>query len=105
HALRSLDAQDQVLPPTVEAYREQVRILSVQLQNGLVSSIVVYQAQATLQTASAQLQDVQRARADLEDALALLSGRPAPSFSIPVSPLLETAPPCVPVGLPADLLT
>ncbi|MFY9550189.1 MAG: efflux transporter outer membrane subunit [Thermoanaerobaculia bacterium] len=103
--LRSLDAQDQILTQTVEAYREQVRILSVQLQNGLVSSIVVYQAQATLQTASAQLQDVQRARADLEHALAILSGRPAPSFSIPVSPLLETAPPCVPVGLPADLLT
>jgi outer membrane protein, multidrug efflux system len=103
--IRSLDAQDQILTQTVEAYREQVRILSVQLKNGLVSSIVVYQAQATLQKALAQLQGVRRARADLEHALAILSGRPAPSFSIPVSPRLDIAPPCVPVGLPADLLS
>ena len=105
YTLRSLDAQNQILTQTVEAYREQVRILAVQLKNGLVGSIVVYQAQATLQTALAQLRDVQRARADVEHALAILSGRPAPSFSIPVSPLLDTNPPCVPVGLPADLLT
>jgi multidrug efflux system outer membrane protein len=103
--IRSLDAQERILTQTVEAYREQVRILSVQLKNGLVGSIVVYQAQATLQTALAQLRDVQRARADVEHALAILSGRPTPSFSIPVSPLLDTTPPCVPVGLPGDLLT
>jgi multidrug efflux system outer membrane protein len=105
YTIRSLDAQDRILSQTVEAYREQVRILSVQLKNGLVGSIVLYQAQATLQTALAQLQDVQRARADIEHALATLSGRPAPSFAIPVSPPLDTTPPCVPVGLPADLLT
>jgi multidrug efflux system outer membrane protein len=104
YTLRSLDAQDQVLTQTLEAYREQVRILSVQLKNGLVSAITVNQAQATLQTASAQLQDVRRARADVEHALAILCGRPAPSFSIPVSPLHDTAPPAVPAGLPADLL-
>ena len=104
YTLRSLDAQDQILTQTVAAYREQVRILSVQLKNGLVGAIVVYQAQATLQAALAQLQDVQRARADLEHALAILAGQPAPSFSIPANPLLDAAPPCVPAGLPADLL-
>ena len=106
YTLRSLDAQDQILTQTVEAYREQVRILSVQLKNGLVGSIVVYQAQAILQTTLAQQRDVQRARADLEHALAILCGRPAPLFSIAASPLdaAHTAPPSVPVGLPADLL-
>jgi multidrug efflux system outer membrane protein len=104
YTLRSLDAQDQILTQTVGTYREQVRILSVQLKNGLVSSIAVYQAQVTLRTALAQLQDVRRARADVEHALAILCGRPAPSFSIAVSLLPATAPPGVPVGLPADLL-
>jgi multidrug efflux system outer membrane protein len=104
YTLRSLDAQDQILTQTVGTYREQVRILSVQLKNGLVSSIALYQAQVTLQTALARLQDVQRARADVEHALAILCGRPAPSFSIAVSLLPATAPPRVPVGLPADLL-
>jgi len=105
YTLRSLDAQDQILTQTVEAYREQGRILSVQLKNGLVSSLAVSQAQATLQTTLAQQQNVQRTRADVEHALAVLCGRPASSFSIPVSPLLDAAPPSVPVGLPADLLT
>jgi multidrug efflux system outer membrane protein len=105
YTLRSLDAQDQILTQTDEAYREQVRILSVQLKNGLVGAIAVSQAQATLQTASAQLQDVRRARADVEHALAILCGRPAPSFSIPVRPLHDSTPPAVPPGLPAELLT
>jgi multidrug efflux system outer membrane protein len=106
YTLRSLDAQDQILTQTAEAYREQVRILSVQLKNGLVGSIVVYQAQAILQTTLAQQRDVQRARADLEHVLSILCGRPAPLFSIAASPLddAHTAPPSVPVGLPADLL-
>jgi multidrug efflux system outer membrane protein len=105
YTLRGLDAQDQILTQTVEAYREQVRILSVQLKNGLVGSIAVYQAQATLQTALAQQKDVRRARADLEHALAILCGRAAPSFSIAVHPQDDApAPPCVPAALPADLL-
>jgi multidrug efflux system outer membrane protein len=105
YTLRSLDAQDQVLRETIDAYREQVRILSVQLENGLVGAIAVHQAHATLDTASAQLLDVRRARADVEHALAILCGRPAPSFSMPVSPLHDAAPPAVPAGLPAELLT
>jgi multidrug efflux system outer membrane protein len=105
YTIRSLDAQDQILAQTVQAYREQVRLLSVQLKNGLVGSIVVYQAQAILQTTLARQQDVHRARADVEHALAILCGRPAPLFSIAVKGMDDApAPPRVPVGLPADLL-
>ena len=46
YTLRALDAQIQILTQTVDAYREQVRLLSVQLRNGLVNPIVVSQAQA-----------------------------------------------------------
>ena len=105
YSLRSLDAQLQILMENVAAYREQVRILFVQLNAGLVSSIVVNQAQAQLQTTLAQQRDVQRARANLEHALALLCGRPAPSFAVAGNPLQEIAPPSVPPGLPAQLLT
>jgi multidrug efflux system outer membrane protein len=104
YALRSLDAQDQILTETVVSYREQVRILSVQLKTGLVSPIVLNQAQAQLQATLAQQRDVQRARADLEHALAILCGRPAPSFGIVSNPLHEASPPAVPPGLPAQLL-
>ena len=104
YALRSLDAQAQILEQTVLAYREQVRLVSVQLRTGLVSPIVVAQAQAQLQTTVAQQRDVLRARADLEHALAILCGRPAPSFAVAVNPLGEVSPPAVPPGLPAQLL-
>ncbi len=104
YTLRSLDAQAQILEQTVVAYREQVRVVSVQLRTGLVSPIVVSQAQAQLQTTLAQQRDVLRARADLEHALAILCGRPAPSFAVAVNPLGEVSPPAVPPGLPAKLL-
>ena len=105
YTLRSLDAQLQILTENVAAYREQVRILSVQVRTGLASAIVVNQAQAQLQATLAQQRDVERARANLEHALAILSGRPAPSFAIAANPLHESAPPVVPPGLPAQLLT
>ena len=87
-----------ILEQTVVAYREQVRLVSVQLRTGLVSPIVVSQAQAQLQTTLAQQRDVLRARAVLEHALAILCGRPAPSFTVAVNPLGEVSPPAVPPG-------
>jgi multidrug efflux system outer membrane protein len=104
YTLRSLDAQAEILERTVVAYREQVRILSVQLRTGLAGPIVVSQAQAQLQATLALQRDVLRARADQEHALAILCGRPAPSFALAVNPLGEVSPPVVPAGLPAQLL-
>jgi outer membrane protein, multidrug efflux system len=100
----TLDAQIQILTETVVSYREQVRLLSVQLKSGLVSPIVLRQAQAQLQTTLAQQRDMERARADVEHALAILCGRAAPSFAVAPSPMHEASPPAVPPGLPAQLL-
>jgi multidrug efflux system outer membrane protein len=104
YAIRSLDAQIDILAQTVVSYREQVRLLTVQLQTGLVSAIALNQAQALLESTLAQQRDAQRARADLEHALAILCGQPAPSFALAANPLREAAPPDVPAGLPAALL-
>src|SRR5213593_3494360 len=104
YSLRSLDAQLQILTDNVAAYREEVRLLSVQLKAGLISAIVVNQAQAQLQATLAQQRDVERARANLEHALAILCGQPAPSFAVAANPPHESAPPAVPPGLPAQLL-
>jgi multidrug efflux system outer membrane protein len=103
-AIRSLDAQIDILAQTVVSYREQVRVMSVQFQTGLVSAIGLHQAQALLESTLAQHRDAQRARADLEHALAILCGQPAPSFAIAANPLSEASPPDVPPGLPAVLL-
>src|SRR5262249_28451549 len=97
--LRALDAQVQILRDNVAAYREQVRILSVQLKNGLVSPIVLNQAQAQLQSTLAQQRDMERARADQEHALAILCGQAAPLFSIDPNPMHEASPPALPAQL------
>jgi outer membrane protein, multidrug efflux system len=105
YALRFLDSQSEILTQTVASYREQVRILSVQVKTGLTSPVVLAQADALLQATVAQQRDVERARADEEHALAILCGQPAPSFSVAANPLREVSPPEVPAGLPAMLLT
>src|SRR5437899_1902284 len=77
YTIRALDAQIQILKDTVTAYEEQVRLLSVQLRTGLVSGIVVSQAQANLkatkaryrQTVAAYVEQVLVAYGDVEDAL------------------------------------
>jgi multidrug efflux system outer membrane protein len=104
YTLRSLDAQLDVLAQTVEAYREEVRVLSVQVNTGIASPIVLNQAQAQLQSTLAQQNDVARARADQEHALAILCGQPAPSFVVASNPQGDSAPPAVPPVLPATLL-
>ena len=104
YTLRLLDAQLDILTRTIVSYQEQVRLLGVQVRTGLASSIVLNQAEAQLQATLAQQQDVARARADEEHALAILCGKPAPSFSVPPNPLHGGSPPAVPPGLPAEVL-
>jgi multidrug efflux system outer membrane protein len=104
YTLRLLDAQIQILARTVVSYREQVRILSVQVRTGLTSPIVLAQADALLQSTLAQQRDFERARADEEHALAILCGQPAAEFAVAANPLGEVSPPAVPAGLPAMLL-
>jgi multidrug efflux system outer membrane protein len=101
YTLRSLDAQEQILGQSVASFREQVRILSVQLKNGLVSPLVLAQAQSQLQATLAQQRDVERARTDQEHVLAILCGAAAPSFAVAAN---QATPPAVPPGLPAQLL-
>jgi outer membrane protein, multidrug efflux system len=105
YTLRLLDAQLDILTRTLGSYEEQVRLLGVQVRTGLASQIVLDQAEAQLQSTRAQQQDVARARADQEHALAILCGQPAPSFSVQVNPLHASTPPAVAPGLPAAVLS
>lgn len=105
YTLRLLDAQLEILDRTIVSYREQVRLLDVQVRTGLASAIVLHQAEAQLQSTLAQQQDVVRARADEEHALAILCGQPAPAFSVPPNPLHAGPAPAVPPGLPATVLS
>jgi NodT family efflux transporter outer membrane factor (OMF) lipoprotein len=70
---------------------------------GIDDQISVVEAQTTLQSAQAGATNVKIARAQYEHAIAVLVGKAASGFSIPVKPM-TTAPPPIPVGVPSELL-
>lgn len=102
-SIRALDAQVVILERTVTSYQRQVDLLQTQLKAGLVGRLNVAQAEALLYATLSDQSEAKRQRADLEHALATLTGRPPSEFSLPTRPL-ELKPPAIPAGLPAELL-
>jgi NodT family efflux transporter outer membrane factor (OMF) lipoprotein len=101
--LRALDAQQQLLDATVKAYSKSLDLTQNKYASGVSSRGDVLQAETQLKTTEAQEIDVGVQRAQLEHAIAVLVGKPASDFSIPVIPLVG-APPPIPVGIPSELL-
>jgi NodT family efflux transporter outer membrane factor (OMF) lipoprotein len=101
--LRALDAEEQLLNSTVSAYEKALELTQNRYSGGVASQVDVAQAQTQLETTRAQAIDLGVQRAQLEHAIAVLIGQPAPAFSLPGSPLNST-PPVVPAGFPSDLL-
>ncbi len=101
--VRVLDRQKQLLDATVQAYKRSLELAVNQYKSGVVSRADVLQAETQFKTIQVQAIDVGVQRAQAEHAIALLIGRPASDFSVPLSPL-DTVPPPIPVGVPSDLL-
>ena len=101
--LRVLDGQKKLLDETVIAYQKNLELTKNHYASGVASRADVLQADTQLKTTQAQAIDVGVQRAQLEHAIALLVGRPASAFSIPVAPL-GVSPPPIPVGVPSELL-
>jgi NodT family efflux transporter outer membrane factor (OMF) lipoprotein len=102
-SLRGLDAQDAVLLATVDAFQKFLDLTTNQYNSGIVSKAAVAAAQTQLDTTKAQLINVGVQRAVFEDAIATLTGKPAPDFSLKKNALTGT-PPAIPVGMPSTLL-
>ena len=101
--IRGQDALQQILDSTVAQDQKALELTRSQYELGLTDRIAVVQAETTLESAQAQATNLGIARAQFEHAIALLVGKPASEFSIPVKPVLTTPPP-IPVGLPSQLL-
>ncbi len=101
--LRILDMQRELLNATVAAYERSLQLTKNQYESGVATRADVLQAETQLKTTKAQAIDTGVQRAQLEHAIAVLTGKIASSFSLPVKKLVFT-PPDVPVGLPSDLL-
>jgi len=101
--LRTLDAQNQLLDTTVVAYQKFLELTKNRYAGGVASKGDVLLAETQLKTTQAQAIDIGVQRAQLEHAIAVLAGKPASVFSIPVTPL-TLAPPIIPFGVPSELL-
>jgi multidrug efflux system outer membrane protein len=102
--LLELDLQLQITQDTVKTQEDSVKLTSVRLDHGVATRLDVLQAQQVLDTANAQIPDLQRQIGQEEDAISILIGD-YPQGVPRGRPLAEQAlPPDVPAGLPSSLL-
>ena len=102
-ALRELDAEAQVVQESVSIQQRGLQLVDARHKGGVASGLDLAQQQTLLDSTQTQLYLVKQQRAQFEHAIAVLTGNPASTFSVPVRPL-DASPPAVPLGVPSDLL-
>jgi NodT family efflux transporter outer membrane factor (OMF) lipoprotein len=101
--IRGQDALQKILDDTVKADQQALDLTRAAYDSGVGDYISVVEAQTTLESAQSQAINLKIARAQYEHAIAMLVGKLATDFSIPVRPEL-CAPPPIPVGVPSELV-
>src|ERR1700675_1212905 len=102
--LLRLDLELQITRDTVKTQQDSVKLTSFRLDHGVAIKLDVLQAQQVLDTANAQIPDLERQIGQEEDAISILIGD-YPHGVPRGNPLGEQAlPPDVPAGLPSALL-
>ena len=102
-SLRELDAEYQVVLDSVKIQQKGLQLVEYRHNGGVASGLDLAQQQTLLDSTQTQLYLVKQQRDQFEHAIAVLTGNPASSFTVPEKPLTE-APVPVPLGLPSDLL-
>jgi NodT family efflux transporter outer membrane factor (OMF) lipoprotein len=101
--IRGQDKLQEIYNETVEADKKALELNKAAYETGVGDEISVVEAETTLQSAQAGATNVAIARAQYEHAIAMLVGKAASNFSIPVKPM-TVAPPPIPLGMPSELL-
>ena len=101
--IRGQDALQSIVDQIVDVDRHGVEVEQARYDTGVDDQITLVNAQITFQNAETAATNLQIARAQFEHAIAMLVGKPASGFSIPVE-AKTSAPPAIPVGLPSQLL-
>jgi outer membrane protein, multidrug efflux system len=101
--LRQLDAEITILVHTVETLQKGLQLVDSRHKGGVASGLDVAQEETLLNTTRTQSILLSQQRKQFEDAIAVLTGRPAPEFHIEPREL-NAEPPPLDAGLPSDLL-
>lgn len=103
--LRSQDARQVLLDRTVVQYERALQLNQNLYAGGAVPRADVAQAQAQLETARTQAEDIRLHRAQTEHAIAVLISEQASRFHVEPRPLpSDVGPPAMELGLPSALL-
>ena len=102
--LLQLDLQLQITRNTVDAQEASVKLTNLRLQHGVATKLDVLQAQEVLDTANAQIPDLERQIAQQENAISILLGNYPQGIPRGRSLVEQALPPEVPPGLTSTLL-
>jgi multidrug efflux system outer membrane protein len=103
-ALLQLDLQLQITHDTVNTQIDSVKLTNLRLDHGVATKLDVLQAQQVLDTANAQVPDLERQIAQEEDAISVLLGNYPQEVARGLPLIQQTLPPEVPPGLPSSIL-
>jgi multidrug efflux system outer membrane protein len=102
--LLQLDLQLQITHDTVNTQIDSVKLTRLRLEHGVATKLDVLQAQQVLDSANAQLPDLERQIAQEENAISLLLGNYPEAVPRGSSLVEQKLPPEVPPGLPSSLI-
>jgi outer membrane protein, multidrug efflux system len=103
-ALLQLDLQLKITNETVNTQQDSVRLTTFRVQNGVATRLDVLQAQQTLDTANAQIPDLERQIAQEENAISILLGNYPQGVPRGLPLAEQPLPPEIPPGVPSSLL-
>lgn len=103
-ALRALDAERVLVRATVGSYRETLDLTERRWRAGDVAELDVARVSAEVASTESEALALDRQRAELEHALAVLLGEGPSEFSLPPAQW-STELPAIPAGVPATVLT
>ena len=103
-ALLSLDLQLQITRDTIKTQQDAVSLTQFRLDHGVATQLDVLQAKQVLDTANAQIPELQREIGLEEDALSILLGDYPHGVTRGLPLVQQQLPPEVPAGLPSSLL-
>jgi len=101
--LRSLDNERLVIEATIALRKDTLQLQQTRNQAGLINEVDVTRARTELANVEAELHAVNRNRAQVEHALAVLCGEAPANFSV-AAKATNVVPPEIPAGLPSSLL-
>jgi len=102
-SLRFTDQERRLVRDTVAAYQETLALTQRRYQAGDVAELDLARVQAEVASTEAEAVALDRRRAQLENALAVLLGEPASGFTVAEEQALAPLP-AIPAGLPSAVL-